>query len=489
MKIHRRTAIARHTNDLQAVAEAERLAHCLQLGGEAPALQARFGHFGKVVSAERDRKPGRRFRRRTACRSAATAFRVPTVAVFRRRDRGNAWWYEFRCLNKRHRHPCLDLERQPVENITEARKAERRARTDAEKGGLPDRARPRAGEFTFRHAGNQHIKRIADRQRKESHQRNHRLYVHEIVKFFGAGMPFRDLRPPRVDEYVAFCRRQTIRKWRGGKTKATDADLENAKKWTDTGVRRAPRQVNNYLKCLQRLCAIAAKVRDPVTGQPALETTIEIELEKVPRRRPRPIPDGELAARAATLPPWTQEALMLGRLFGLRKNESLEADIRHIDRERRGLRFAGGDTKGAGDEYAFGGAEGWKLVLKLERQARERGQTRLITWPGPTHQHLALAGKKMPKETKWRPLKTMGGTWRRSIGRAKVENPHRWHDVRARYITEVAKVDKAAAKGAARHQHAGTTELYIDIADTEISEAVAVAVSRRPKGAKLRAVK
>jgi hypothetical protein len=41
-------------------------------------------------------------------------------------------------------------------------------------------------------------------------------------------------------------------------------------------------------------------------------------------------------------------------------------------------------------------------------------------------------------------------------------------------------VNQAAAKDAARHQDAATTDLYIRLADSEIRDAVAAAVDRRP---------
>jgi hypothetical protein len=59
--------------------------------------------------------------------------------------------------------------------------------------------------------------------------------------------------------------------------------------------------------------------------------------------------------------------------------------------------------------------------------------------------------------------------------------------VRARYVTEVAKVQAAAAQDAARHQDPATTAMYIKLAASEVRAAVADAISRRSK--KLRGVK
>jgi hypothetical protein len=145
----------------------------------------------------------------------------------------------------------------------------------------------------------------------------------------------------------------------------------------------------------------------------------------------------------------------------------------------RGIRFAAGDTKSGNEEFAFGGVAGWRLLVRLERQAITRDQTHLVTWPGPSHHHAWREGKGVPLDC-WRPLKSVRTSWRRSARAADIAQPHRFHDVRARYITEVAKVQAAAAKGAARHQDAATTDLYIRLAATEIADAVGQAVDRRP---------
>jgi protein gp37 len=52
---------------------------------------------------------------------------------------------------------------------------------------------------------------------------------------------------------------------------------------------------------------------------------------------------------------------------------------------------------------------------------------------------------------------------------AEIERPHRLHDVRARYITEVAKVNRGVAKDAARHADPATTERYIAVAASEVA--------------------
>lgn len=99
-----------------------------------------------------------------------------------------------------------------------------------------------------------------------------------------------------------------------------------------------------------------------------------------------------------------------------------------------------------------------------------------------------LRGEPIPRED-WRPLKGIRRSWKTTIKTAGIERPHRFHDVRARYVTEVAKVQKAAAQDAARHQDPATTAMYIKLADMEIRDAVAQANARRPARAKFKVVK
>jgi hypothetical protein len=154
-----------------------------------------------------------------------------------------------------------------------------------------------------------------------------------------------------------------------------------------------------------------------------------------------------------------------------------------------GLRFGPGETKSGNEEIAWGGEAGTQLLLQLEQQAIARGLENLISWPGLKEVHNYRAGRELPKDC-WRPLKSVQTSWTKSIARAEVKNPHRFHDVRARFVTEVAKVMPAAAQDAARHQDPSTTALYIKLADSEIRDAVSQANARRPKPmAKLKAMK
>lgn len=327
------------------------------------------------------------------------------------------------------------------------------------------RAISRPGTFTLGQALVLHI----DSQVGSSpvHVSNLKLYARELLEHFGADMPVTEIGQALVDEYRRLASESPVKVWRGGPRQRLKAPAKMG-----TGKRqRSPASVNHRLNCLRAALNQAHRVKDPVTGLPMLPFPPTVTPVPQPKRRPRPMPDAEFFARLEEASPWVTEAAELARYFGLRHSEALGADLAHVDTEHRALRFDGATTKSGRDEFAHPTAGGWELLTRLVRQARARGQTRLITWPGQAHLADFLAGKKVPREC-WRPLKSIKRSWRTTAAKAELEQPHRLHDVRARYITEVAKADRGFAKEAARHADAATTELYIAMEPGEVGAAV-----------------
>ena len=108
-----------------------------------------------------------------------------------------------------------------------------------------------------------------------------------------------------------------------------------------------------------------------------------------------------------------------------------------------------------------------------------RDQDHLVTWPGSQYLHQALRGRKVPNNV-WRSLKSLKRSWKTTAKSAEIKQPHRFHDVRARYITEIAKGSSAAiTQAAARHADPTTTAGYVNIAAGEVSDAVAKAIAIR----------
>jgi integrase len=403
------------------------------------------------------------------------------MSVFKDKRRNGRWSYDFWLGGKRYQGYCVDSKGAPAANRREALDCEAGVRTAARNKAAQQSRSSRQGEFTLNQACVVYLARKKDTE--PTNYENHIMYVREIRAFLDGHRAIAEISTDDIERYRQYCASQTIKVWTGGQKKKDDPHAERY--WKDTGRARSKRQVNNYLKCLRGLFAVAAKIMDKASGMPVLRDIPDIKLHKVPKRLPRPITDTELDDRLAHAPQWTREAAELSRLFGLRRGEALMLERRHIDHEIQGIRFPPNETKSGNEELAHGGASGWDLLLQLDAQARERGQRHLVMWPGKKYFRHYLAGKPVPGHC-WQPLQSIRRSWHGSARRAGIEGAHRFHDVRARYITEVAKILPAAAQDAARHQDASTTAMYIKLATHEVRDAVACAIARRPK---LRSVK
>lgn len=404
------------------------------------------------------------------------------MTVFQNKQRGGEWRYDFRLDGRRHFGRCfLPATGAPATTKREALDAEAAVRNAARAGAKAGRSISRPGTFTFGQAALLHL----DSQVGSSaqHVANLKLYMRELVDVFGTDTPVTEIRQAEVDEYRGTAAAAPVMVWRGGPRKRAKVP---AKLGTGSRV-RSPASVNHRLNCLRAIFGQAHRVKDPVTGLPMLPFPPIVTPVPEPKREPRPMPDDELYARTGVAPAWVREAAELARLFGLRRAEALTVELKHIDRGERALRFDGDDTKSGRDEFARPIAGGWELLTRLARQARRRGQTRLITWPGPAHMAEFLAGRPVPRDC-WRPLKSIRRAWRTSARRAEVDRPHRLHDVRARYVTEVAKVTSSATtQKAARHADPATTARYTAIAEGEVARALEAVP--RPKKPALRAIR
>jgi hypothetical protein len=397
------------------------------------------------------------------------------MSVFQDKRRNKRWSYDFWLAGQRYQGYCVDANAAPVSNRREALDCEAAVRTGIRKSGASTGKGVRPGAYTLNQAC---LTYLARKQETEpSNFDNHVVYVREIRTFFNGSTPAAEISSEEVERYRSYCGSKPIKIWTGGPRKKKGPGTERF--WKSSGRVRSKRQVNNYLKCLRALFGLAGKVRDPHSGLPAVLEVPDVRLHKLPKRVPRPIGDEELSTRIAHAPQWTREAAELSRLYGLRKGEVFWLERRHIDRDLEAIRFGPNETKSRNEELAHGGQEGWQLLLALDEQADQRRQRFLVTWPGKNHFRAFLAGKAVPDEC-WQPLKSIRKSWQSAARRAGIDSSHRFHDVRARYITEVAKIQPAAAQDAARHQDPSTTALYIKLASTEVRSAVAQAVARRP---------
>lgn len=393
------------------------------------------------------------------------------MTVFRNRFRGGRWRYDFRVGGRRYQGYCVDPSTgEDARSQRAAREIESAIRRAVRQAAGVGRSISRPGSFLLARALRIHIE--SQSESTPLHVANLELYARELLRHFGADRAIADIDQVAVDAYRAWAAKQKVLIWRGGPRKRSSVKPDQIARFMVPGDRvRSPASTNHYLDCLRAAFAVANRIRDPITGQPMLPHPPDVRPLPVPKRQPRPMPDAELYARLDVAPPWVVDAAELARHFGLRLSEALRVTVDHIDRGRRALFFPGTESKSRRDEWAPPIAGGWELVTRLERQAKARGVRHLITWPGPAHMAAYLEGQTVPRSA-WRPLKSIRRAWRRSALVAKVDRPHRLHDVRARYITEVAKTNRGIAMDAARHADPATTELYIAVAATEVADAV-----------------
>lgn len=401
------------------------------------------------------------------------------MGVIRRADRGNTWWFKFKLNGQRHRGVCklVDAEtgvaryaKTKGEAIEAEAAARRAARADV---GMRRSGVARHDTYTIGMAIGQHIRKVTPTA-SASHIASLKRIAGEMLGHFGVDRPLVEIEQSDVIAYTEFLTQQRRRVWIGGPRRRADA-ADNPRLWKSTDKPRSISEVNHCLDVLRAALQLAHRTVNPATGRSLLPFPPEVAALGEARRDPTPMSEAEYRARTAAAPQWVREAAALAWSFGLRLTEALTLELRHIDRENQCLRLLGAETKGGRDEPVFGGDRGWILLRWLERQARRRGQVRLITWPGP--KWAKLPGQRPPPEA-WRPLRTIKRSWATTA--AGIEQPRRFHDLRAAYITNVARIGSAkVTKGLARHASMATTERYIRLVDSELSTAANLAARRR----------
>lgn len=244
-----------------------------------------------------------------------------------------------------------------------------------------------------------------------------------------------------------------MRSWQGGPNR-DPADEENAAFWKTLDKTRSPATINLILAKLRMALDRAAKVRDPITGKPAIDAAPKVPELAVPRRKARPVPDAVLSEVMAAVPQHLREALTLILYFGFRRQEVFELEIHHVDFEAGGIRLYAEDVKDAEDTFLPGAPDAMTFLRQLVEQAKDRGQRRLIMWRRPRKKPEDQA--RMP----WLTIKRPKSAWNTAMDaiEAKTGRRYRLHDVRAAFITHVAITSgQLAAQALARHSDYDTT--------------------------------
>lgn len=410
------------------------------------------------------------------------------MTVFRDARRNGRWSFNFKLNRKRYQGVCDNEDGTPARTKGQAQEAEARRRKEVRALQGMARSGLAPGGYLLAQAIDLHLESLVDAS--ASHLKSVKRIAGELLQFFGVDRPIAAIPLPEVNAYRTFAVAQKRKVWVGGPRAPTPADHRNPKLWKVLARPRSASEVNHCLDVLRCAFKAAHKVRDPLTGHSTLPFPPDVAPVFDTNRVPTPMPEAELADRLAEAPPWTRETALLARLFGCRLTEAATVELRHMDRQERCLRFLGSETKSGRDEPLYGGDEGWRLLERLEAQARRRGTTRLITWPGPAWARRVARGEiptddaRDPKtaDSIWRPLKSIKTSWKGSARRAGVEQPHRYHDVRAAYITDIARgASGPLTRLLARHASMATTEKYIGLVDSDRKKAANQAARRRAR--------
>jgi integrase len=384
------------------------------------------------------------------------------------------WQYEFQQDRVRHSKFCFTPSGAPATSKREAMAAEAEAKKRAKIGPKL----PRAADLTVAEIFNA----LCDGWINTHDWRHKQRIVKELIQFFGAGTPVREIDGARLQDYFTFAVTKLVMVWAGGKRDRTAP--ENERYWKPHPKRkcRANSSINQHLPVMRAFFARAYATRDSMTGQRAIDEVPVIKELPEPMRKAHPVPDDVLTEVQGNVPEYVREAIIATLYFGFRKSEAFGLQIHHVDFLANGIRLDHTEVKNRQDSFLPGGAQAMEFMAGLVAQAKARKMTYLFTWQrhysDPARQAKAPWMRVKDPKRSWATVmkrieKTYGKRWR-------------WHDIRAAFITHVAiTMGGMIAQRLARHAHFDTTQGYIDV-DDEMMRAGAERASDRPALAVLR---
>jgi integrase len=374
-------------------------------------------------------------------------------------QRGVRWKYDFWHAGIRHVGYCIDpVTGADAANKTDAKRIETMARATvmatAKPAAPPPAAFTVAEMFSAYAVRKQHLKDFV----------NKRVYIAELLSWFGAATDVVEISEQRVWEYIAWCREQPVLVYRGGGKAKTPE--ERSRLYAPTDRKRMDSTINRYLVTLREALGIAHGLKK-IDDLPKVPKLTEAE------RLPRPVSDDDIQAIIVAAPPHLGEAVALARLMGFRKAEIFSLTVTQVDFNNRCVWLAAEDTKGGRDEAVPASDEALALLRRLVGQARDRGTAHLITY---AKKRVGKGGERYVEFLPVRNPKRAWATACRSLGIV-----HRFHDTKASYVTAIAHVAPAAVtQRLARHKSYETTQRYLRVAD-EAARAAVEAASMRVK--------
>jgi integrase len=384
------------------------------------------------------------------------------------------WFYDFYRQNLRFKARCIMPDGTRAISKKQAKACENVRRAALEKGET--KVEVPAGRYTFAEALAARVK-VAKRKK---HWRDVKIALNEIGNFFGPDAPIEDV-ARRWREYEDFSSAQTVKIWMGGPKHAAKGEAasgDRAGYWHDTGKLRSSGRTNRYLDQLSAVLRLAHETEGP-DGRFLLDRMPTIKRQKEPKRKPRPVPLAvalKIESDPRT-PDYLRDAAAMVRLFGFRLDEVFGTTRNEIDFDGRCYRLPAEKTKAGRDEVMPANAEAMRLLKRLDEAARKREPDNDAA-PLIVYQPRGKDAKGRP--FKPRPIANPRRAWATIQKRLGIKSGFRFHDLRATFITQTARVAKSAVvQTLARHTDARTTARYIEVADEDLRKAVEAMAGRR----------
>ncbi|MCA6303678.1 MAG: tyrosine-type recombinase/integrase [Phenylobacterium sp.] len=387
------------------------------------------------------------------------------MTVFFNRARGR-WHYDFVVGGVRHAGQARDpATGAPARTKGEAKAIEEALRVAARAAAVAP-APPAPAAYTLAMA----IAAWSVAKRGRDNWANNAVYAREILAHFGPATPVAAIDAAAVRAYVAWASAQPVRVWAGGTRRPRPEDADDPALWRAAGRTRAPATVNRYLNVLRESLRMAHEARDGA-GRRLLPVLPRVPELAEPAAAPRPIPDEALARIVAVAAPHLADAILLARNMGFRLDEMTSIRPDQVDDAARGVWLDAAQTKAARGTFKPAPAAAWAVLERRAAEARALGLDRILFWPRPA----GRAPDGSPR-ARWEPVRSFKTAWRGALARAGLAGRWRWHDLKASFVTAVARHGRpATVQQLAEHRHASTTARYLAVFDEDKRAAVEAA--------------
>jgi integrase len=407
--------------------------------------------------------------------------------------RAGSWRCIFQRNGKVEAHPCFDPKTgATASSRSDAKRIEKLIKAHLTVEGDKARAKLRAPETCS-------LGRVMALYLKAKtgtdDEKNANRYVADLIEFFGVERDAATIGRSDFDSYREWALKQPIRVYLGaGLTpeQAAKREATGTALWRETDRTRSASTVRLYWKALKAALRIAHESRDPVTGARLLAEVPALPNIKAPKRKARPIPQGDIGRIIAEAPSHVRDAAILSSQMAFRRAEVFALTTEHVDRERFGVWLRAEETKANEDAFMPANAIAWDVLDRLYVAAIGREPHPDPTFgETATRKHLIVyvpnagrvtTGKYVGvKKSIPRPIRHPTTAWRSLQRRLGIMGKHRWHDLKAAFVSAVGKVASGPTTQAlARHADFATTQGYLAVEDPELRAAVDAVAKRSP---------